>query len=69
MEEVRTCLRDEADKLSEHTSSDWHKRRWEEALEILEARVSPNWGDGTVGAWRPPSGWTARLTIMEQVDA
>jgi hypothetical protein len=25
-----------ADKLREHTSSEWHKRRWEEAFKISE---------------------------------
>jgi 4-carboxymuconolactone decarboxylase len=50
-------------------SSDRHKRRWEEVLEIFEALASPNWGDDTVGAWWRPSGWTARLIAMELVDA
>jgi hypothetical protein len=33
------------------------------------AAASPVWGDATVGARRRPSGWTARLTTMEYVDA
>jgi hypothetical protein len=56
-------------KLSEHKSTDRHKRRWEEAFEILKALVSPIRGDDTAGARRRPSGRTAHPAIMEQADA
>lgn len=42
MEEVRTCLGIDleiTDKLSEQTSWDRHKRRWEGVFEILEVLV------------------------------